>query len=127
MTPWRSILNASCSTASPSPDSFERMLKAIYRSHPVQGPTAVAKYLETLAYRIPPGKERRFVLTQADAARDDAHVMKRLKNGWSEYQMAPWEVVHHKPTQLARYNSEPIINGPTEYTESARKDARAAR
>ena len=109
MTPWQLTLNGYCSNASHSPASYERMLKAIYRSHPLHGPIAVATYLENLAYRLPPGKDRRFVLTQVDIARNDAHVVKRLKKGWGQYKMTPWEVVHHKPTQLARYNSAPVL------------------
>ena len=78
----------------------------------MDGPTLVARYLQGLARRLPPGRERRNVLEQMDLALEDAHRMKRVRTGWSEYQMTPWEVVHSPsfPPQVARYNSCPQIN-----------------
>ena len=89
----------------------ERQLKKLYQSDSIKGPEMVGKYLRTLAYRLPSGKDRRFLLNQADNARNDAYLMKRLKKGWEQYNMTPWEVVHHKTTHsLPRYNSEPLLN-----------------
>ena len=93
----------------PPQDVFERQLKKLYHSDSIQGPKMVAKYLETLARRLPYGKDRRFLLNQADTARNDAHLMKRLKKGWNRYGMTPWEVVHHKAVHLPRYHSEPTF------------------
>ena len=95
----------------PPPGIFERQLKKLYQSDSIKGPEMVGKYLRTLAYRLPSGKDRRFLLNQADNARNDAYVMKRLKKGWEQYNMTPWEVVHHKTIHpLPRYNSEPLLN-----------------
>ena len=93
----------------PPRDVFEKRLKKLYYSDSIKGPEMVAKYLQTLAYRLPSGKDRRFLLNQADNARNDAYLMKRLKKGWNRYGMTPWEVVHHKAAHLPRYHSEPTF------------------
>ena len=73
------------------------------------GPRAVAWGLEAMAHNIPPGADRRKMLEEADKAREDAAVMKKIQKGWSAYGMHPWCVVHEeKPEkQIARYNSCP--------------------
>ena len=59
----------------------------------------------------PAGKERRFYLTEADKALDDAAIMKKIAKGWSAFGEHPWWVVHGKPEkQMARYNSDSVLN-----------------
>ena len=95
--------------ALPPQKIFEKQLKKLYLSDSVKGPELVGKYLQKLAYRLPAGKDRNFLLNQADNARNDAHLMKRLKKGWEQYGMTPWEVVHHRAVHLPRYHSEPTL------------------
>ena len=58
---------------------------------------------------VPSGKGPDIFLEQMDKAHHQAAVMKKLKQGWSQFGFDdPWWVVHDVPKkQLARYNSEP--------------------
>ena len=90
---------------------FEYRLRQLYFTDSVDGPEAVASGLEFMAYKAPPGPDRRFFLEQMDNARDDAAIMRRIRKGWLQYGVTdPWWVVHGSESkQLPRYNSEPIL------------------
>ena len=44
------------------------------------------------------------------ACREAVLLGAKLRHGYMQYGMEPWDVVHHKPAKaLARYKSEPYI------------------
>jgi hypothetical protein len=90
---------------------FYKQLKSIYESESIEGPLAVAWGMNMMAIQTEPGQDRIFFLNEMDKCKADAHLMKKIKKGWVQYNVVdPWWVVHHKPEkQMARYNSEPII------------------
>ena len=96
----------------PPEEIWSRNLRKLYDHDSVDGPTLVARYIKGLALHLPPGRDRCKMLEQMDLALDDAHTMKRIRKGWSKYEMTPWEVVYSPsfPPQVARYNSCPEIN-----------------
>ena len=57
------------------------------------------------------GKDRNFLLNEADKAMNDASAMKRVRKGWTQFgEEDPWFVVHPgKEKQMARYNSNPLF------------------
>ena len=57
---------------------FTRRCRQLYKLDPILGPQAVAWGLRTMGEITPAGKERRFYLTEADKALDDAAIMKKL-------------------------------------------------
>ena len=90
---------------------FTRRCRQLYNLDPILGPQAVAWGLRTMGEITPAGKERRFYLTEADKAMDDAAIMKKIAKGWSGFGEHPWWVVHGKPEkQMARYNSDSVLN-----------------
>ena len=89
---------------------FERRMKNIYTSDPVLGAEACSWGMRVMSWTVPPGKDRDFFLDQMGRADRDAATMRRLKSGWQQYGMPPWDVVNHRPApQIPRYNSEPIF------------------
>ena len=89
---------------------FERRIRQLYGLDSILGPQAVAWGLRTMGDITPPGEDRRFYLTQADQALDDAARMKKIAKGWQAFGEHPWWVVHGKPEKtLARYNSDSIL------------------
>ena len=51
-----------------------------------------------------------FFLEQADVVMEEAVAMRKLKKGYGQYGMTPWEVVHARPPpQLPRYHSCPCL------------------
>ena len=91
---------------------FSRRLHEIYTRDDVSGPLAVAYLLQQML-KISPAENAGFWYSQIEACKEAARVGLKLRHGWEAYGMTPWEVVHWQPPkQLARFNSEPIINGP---------------
>ena len=81
---------------------FSRRIRQLYNLDPILGPQAVAWGLRAMVEITPPGKDRRFYLTEADKALDGAARMKRIAKGWRAFGEHPWWVVHGKPEkQLA--------------------------
>ena len=94
-----------------SEKEFERRMRQLYNTDPVDGPEAIAWGLQIMATLSEPGPGRNFLLEQMDNARNDAALMKRIRKGWQAYGTDPWWVVHDTPAkQIARYNSEPIMS-----------------
>ena len=92
---------------------FSRRLFKIYTRDDVSGPLAVAHLLQQLL-KISSAEDAKFVHSQIEVCRKAAQEGLRVRLGWEPYGMTPWQVVHYQPPkQMARYNSEPIINGPT--------------
>ena len=60
---------------------FTRRCRQLYKLDPILGPQAVAWGLRTMGEITPAGKERRFYLTEADKALDDAAIMKKNCQG----------------------------------------------
>ena len=91
---------------------FERKLHQLFVRDDVSGPLAVMYLLQQLL-KISPAENAEFWLSQIEACKKAARVGLKVRHGWEAYGMTPWEVVHWQPPkQLARYNSEPVINGP---------------
>ena len=76
---------------------FTRRNKQLYSLDPILGPQAVAWGLQKMGEMAPAGKGRRFYLTEADKALDDAALMKKIAKGWQAFGEHPWWVVHGKP------------------------------
>ena len=93
---------------------FERKLHQIFVRDDVNGSMAVMHLLQQLL-KISPAADADFWHAQIQACREAARVGHKVRRGWGVYGMTPWEVVHWQPPkQMARYNSEPVINGPRE-------------
>ena len=91
---------------------FERKLHNIFVRDDVSGPLAVAYLLQQML-KISPAENAGFWLSQIEACKEAARVGLKVRHGWEAYNLTPWEVVHWQPPkQIARYNSEPLINGP---------------
>ena len=90
---------------------FERKLHQLFVRDSVNGPMAVMHLLQQLL-KISPAADAEFWHAQIRGCREAARVGLKVRHGWGVYGMTPWEVVHWRPPkQIARYNSEPIING----------------
>ena len=65
----------------------------------------------TMANSAPYGKDRRFMLEQADLFLEESCVMRKIEKGWKQFNVEdPWDVVHPpKIPWLPRYHSEPIL------------------
>ena len=51
-----------------------------------------------------------FFLEQADVVMEEALAMRKLRKGYSQYGLSPWDVVHWKPPAwLPRYDSCPLL------------------
>ena len=93
---------------------FERKLHQLFVRDDVSGPLAIAYLLQQLL-KISPAADADFWHSQIQACQKAARVGHKMRHGWGVYGMTPWEVVHWRPPkQMARYNSEPVINGPRE-------------
>ena len=89
---------------------FKRRLRALRASDPVEGPLALHWLFSAIARAAPPGKDRIFFLEQADVVMEEAVAMRKIRKGHSQYGMAPWDVVHHKPpVSIPRYHSCPTL------------------
>ena len=121
---WRSILWQGCAADSPQrrlarlllvqlptldQATVTRRLEGIRRSDPIQGPVAASWLLSSLARRLK-GRERRYLLEQADIQMEDAVAMRKVRKGWSQYGVTdPWFVVHpERQPWLPRYHSAPV-------------------
>ena len=89
--------------------TFTRRLEGIRRSDPIQGPVAASWLLSSLSRRLT-GRERRYLLEQADIQMEDAVAMRKIRKGWSQYGFTdPWFVVHpERQPWLPRYHSAPV-------------------
>ena len=89
--------------------TFTRRLEGIRRSDPVEGNLAASWLASSLARRLR-GRERRYLLEQADIQMEDAVAMRKVRKGWSQYGVTdPWFVVHPvREPWLPRYNSAPV-------------------
>ena len=91
---------------------FERKLHKICVRDDVSGPLAVAYLLQQML-KISPAENAGFWLSQIEACKEAARVGLKVRRGWEAYGMTPGEGVHGQgPKQIARDNSEPLINGP---------------
>ena len=94
-----------------SQEDFRRRCSQLYTTDSVEGPEAVAWGLQMMAAIQPPGPDRMELLRQMDHCKNDAAVMRRIRNGWKLFGVEdPWWVVHDQPVPtLARYHSEPSL------------------
>ena len=91
-------------------EEFKRRLQALRVSDLVEGPLALHWLFSAIARAAPPGKDRIFFLEQADVVMEEAVAMRKIRKGHSQYGMAPWDVVHHKPpVSIPRYHSCPTL------------------
>ena len=90
--------------------TFTRRLEGIRRSDSIQGAVAASWLLSSLARRLK-GRERRYLLEQADIQMEDAVAMRKVRKGWSQYGVTdPWFVVHpERQPWLPRYHSAPVM------------------
>ena len=92
-------------------EDFIRHLKQMRAEDPVQGPLNLHWCFSALARALPPGTGQDYFLRVAETSLREAMAMRKLRQGWGQYGMQPFDVVHHKAEpQLARYNSEPILH-----------------
>ena len=61
---------------------FTRRIRKLYGTCSIEGPRAVAWGLRKMGEISPPGSDRRFYLSEADKAMDDAATMLKVKRGW---------------------------------------------
>ena len=94
---------------------FQRRLRALRASDPIQGPLALHWMFSTLGKMTPPGPDRRFFLENADIVKEEEVLMRRLRKGWSQLADDPWFAVHPpKVVSLPRYHSEPTLRNVNE-------------
>ena len=95
-------------------EDFIRHLKEMRGEDPVQGNLNLHWCFSALARVLPPGTGRDYFLRVAEKSLREAVAMRRLRQGWGQYILEPWDVVHHKPEpQVARYNSAPTLRSHT--------------
>ena len=91
-----------------------QLLKQMRAEDPVQGPLNLHWCFSALARALPSGTGRDFFLNVAETSLREGVTMRKLRQGWGEYGLDPWDVVNHKPEpQVARYNSEPTLRSHT--------------
>ena len=96
---------------------FKKRLQIIRNSDLVEGPKALHWLFSAIARGLGPGKDRIFFLEQADVVMEEAMAMRKLKKGYSQYEMSPWDVVHWQPPGwIPRYHSCPLL--PSQYQEA---------
>ncbi len=97
--------------------TFQRRLKVIRASGPIQAPLALHWLLSALGRFAKPGEQRQFFLEQADIAMEDAVVLRKLRRGWSQFgvsdpwlavfpERTPWQSVIHIDVILAAVHVE---------------------
>ena len=80
----------------------------------MQGPLNLHWCFSALARALPHGTGRDFFLKVAETSLREGVTMRKLRQGWGEYGLDPWDVVNHKPEpQVARYNSAPTLRSHT--------------
>ena len=95
-------------------EEFKRRLQALRASDLVEGALALHWLFSAIARKVGPGKDRIFFLEQADIVMEEAIAMRKLKKGYSQYGMSPWDVVHWRPPAwLPRYSSCPLLPSET--------------
>ena len=71
-----------------------RRMKGIRDSDPIQGNLALHWMLSALSRRAV-GRDKHFLLSQADVAMEEAVLRRKLRKGWSQYGVCdPWLVVY---------------------------------
>ena len=77
---------------------------------PVQGNLNLHWCFSALARALPPRTGRNFFLDTAEMSLREAVAMRKLRQGWGQYGLQPFDVVNHRPEpQVARYNSAPTL------------------
>ena len=95
-------------------EDFIRHLKKMRAEDPVQGPLNLHWCFSALARALPHGTGRDFFLKMAETSLREGVTMRKLRQGWGQYGLEPWDVVNHKPEpQMARYNSAPTLRSHT--------------
>ena len=91
---------------------FQQRMNQLFNSHQIAGPLAVAFMLRQMK-KICPESEIWFWDGQISACEHAAKVSHRVQAGWKQYGLdSPYAVLDWRsPPQLARYKSEPALNG----------------
>ena len=89
-----------------SEQQWIKEMKRIWQLHPVEGPVATLYVLNYVQKRQP---KNPVLEKQMQMCKDAIWVGAKLRHGYMQYKMAPYDVVHHKPApQVPRFFSEPI-------------------
>ena len=87
-----------------SEQQWIKEMKRIWQLHPVEGPIATLYVLKYVQKR----NTSPVLEAQIQTCREAILEAAKLRHGYIQYGMTPWEVVHHKPKpQIPRYFSEP--------------------
>ena len=90
-----------------SEKEWTKEMQRIWKMHPVMGALGALHVLQFIQKRHPRSE---FLQCQMQACREAVLLGAKLRHGYMQYGMEPWDVVHHKPAKpLARYKSEPYI------------------
>ena len=81
---------------------FQKAMEKLRATHQVEGPRACAWMANTMANSAPYGKDRRFMLEQADLFIEESCVMRKIEKGWKQYNVDdPWDVVFPKKNKMS--------------------------
>ena len=87
---------------------FEKRLATIFARDEIAGPLACAYVFQNMKKVCNQGW---FWDQQIAACVHAARIAWKLRKGYGQYGMSPWEVVHHKVQRpLPRYRSEPLLH-----------------
>ena len=87
-----------------SEQQWIKEMKRIWLLHPVEGPIGTLYVLKYVQKR----NTSPMLEAQIQTCREAILEAAKLRHGYIQYGMTPWEVVHHKPKpQIPRYFSEP--------------------
>ena len=85
-----------------SEQQWTREMKRIWHMHAIEGPLAT---LYVLRYAQKRGTCQ-MLEAQIQTCREAILVAAKLRHGYMQYGMTPWEVVHHKPEpQIPRFSA----------------------
>ena len=87
-----------------SEQQWIKEMKRIWQLHPVEGPIGTLYVLKYVQKR----NTSPMLEAQIQTCREAILEAAKLRHGYIQYGMTPWEVVHHKPKpQIPRFFSEP--------------------
>ena len=91
---------------------WEQKLRELFMSDEIMGPLVVAWMCQQMM-KTSSSQNAGFWQSQIDECKNAARTNLKVRRGWEEYGMTPWEVCMHrgyyKNPILPRYHSEPAI------------------